>query len=245
MQDFDQNPMRAIRRVAQVSPQMAWNMFNQYHDNQYQDLLREQQKNSQILSRASGLLAAATPQNYPAIRQKLEDYFQSQKFDPGVDLPENYDADAINGWREGTMKTQDQMSYESLNNYRQNRLDQLNKMLGLRGAEVANTIQHDRTIEGNTIRHDRVMEGNTIRHDRVMEGVEEQRAQQGQTRTNLVYDRAHPPMLKTPNGTMVLDPTRSLGKIGNDIWKRTAPGQWTRIHTLKPGEKGYNPLYGN
>lgn len=177
MQGFDENPIRTIRRVAKVDPKAAWAMYNQYHDNKIQDDIAKNREDDETLGRGSGLLATATPQSYPIIKQRLEQYFQSKGFDPGIPLPDSYDAEAIQGWREGTLKGKEQMDYESQNNYRQERLKQFNQQImsnnAYRGARLN---QFDRSISNTeAYRQQRLGQigqglGEHQRHDLAIEG---------------------------------------------------------------------------
>jgi hypothetical protein len=177
MQGFDENPIRSIRRLAKVDPKAAWAMFNQYHDNQIQDQIQKRADDDQTLGRGIALLGVATPQNYSAVKQRVEEYFANKKFDPGMKLPDTYDADAIEGFREGALKGKEQLDYESQNNYRQERLKQFDRQImsndSYRNARLG---QFDRTIS-NTERYRQQRLGQLgqnvsehERHDRAIEG---------------------------------------------------------------------------
>jgi hypothetical protein len=221
MQGFDENPIRTIRRVAKVNPTLAWNMYNQYHDNKIQDDIAKSRTDDETLARASGLLATATPQTYPIIQQRLNKYFEAKGFDPGIPLPDTYDPDAIQGWREGTLKGREQLNYESMNKDRTERrrwyeanvaseVNDRDARTGYDAQRTASSIQHARVREGQLgtevaekIRHDKATEA----HAAVKE----------------------PHVIKTPQGLMELSPSGITGRIGNTIWQKTAPGQWKRI----------------
>lgn len=126
-QGFTEDPLRTIRRVAQVSPNAAWEMYNVYHDNNIQDQQQQRLKDSTTFDRGIGLLSVATPQNYSAIKQRVQKYWAAQGFNPGIDLPEEYDPEALQGIREAGMSAKDQLTYENTADYRQQRLEQFDK----------------------------------------------------------------------------------------------------------------------
>jgi hypothetical protein len=123
------------------------------------------------------------------------------------------------------MKTQDQMSYESINDYRNARLEDFRKTIGIDAAYKGARLRQIDRAQGMQNRHNIVMEG--VAETRTQQGQE--RVNQGQTRVNLAYDRAHPKTVQTPRGAMILDPTGTRGKIGDQLWQKTGPGQWTRV----------------
>ncbi len=106
--DYTQDPQRAIDQYSQVDPEKAMILADRLAERQSVGAYRNSQiqaNNDEYENRthgvALGLLGAATPSTYPAIRQRISDYYQSRGITPLFDLPEQYDEEAVQSFARG------------------------------------------------------------------------------------------------------------------------------------------------
>lgn len=121
-------PMAAIRRVALFDPARAWKMYNEQVDNirqqgsldrqnRYMDLANE----NLLYGRVAGMMGAATPQTWGAMREQALRMGQARGKDLSYLIPEQYDPEAIDTIRYGAVpvKTQEQLT-ETARSHRAN-----------------------------------------------------------------------------------------------------------------------------
>jgi hypothetical protein len=176
MANYMDDPQGAIRRLQKVDPDMAYKLADKYHDNSIQDSRDRRMEEDRVFARGLGLLGVANERNYPRIRETVNGYWKKQGFDPGFELPETYEPEMIEGMRLGGMKSNQAMSYQSQDNYRQERLGQYREDLNSRieDRNVDNT-RADRNTD-SMIGHRGVQQSQgqarlneTNRHNTVME----------------------------------------------------------------------------
>jgi hypothetical protein len=216
MEGFADDPLAAIKRVARHNPDAAYKMYNSYMDDQRADKIATRQvnnldmrNNEYFLDRMGGMLGTATAENYPQVKAMVQRYANARGVQLPFELPETYDETAITAIRMGEVPVAKQLQMDDMREYRRSRLGQM-----------------DRTIDNTQDYRER-------RLDQIdtAEGGRNTRAAVAETGRNTRYAQAHPKsrVVKTPNGDMELSPSGNLGKIGDQVWKKTAPGQWKRI----------------
>lgn len=177
MQGFTDNPLRSIRRVAKLNPDAAWTMYNQYHDNQIQDVIQKRADDNETLQRGLGLLGAANEKNYPVVKQRIEQYWANKHYTSDMPLPDTYDPEAIQGYREGAMKAKEQLDFENQRDYRKTRLDQFQQEIlnnreykGVRLGQFNRTITNTQEYRQQRLQQLQSGHEETERHHKEMEG---------------------------------------------------------------------------
>lgn len=161
---FTGDPMETVRRVATFDPQSAFKMYGTLADDQRlgrtqdrQDAIAEMKFQSMV----GAMMGAANPNNYPAMRQRMQTMGQRLGYDMSY-LPEEYDEEAIQQLRYGGMTVDQQIdnqradsTAQSQNAYRQERLADYDAQRG----EMSS--YRDRRA-GEIERHNRVMEARPV-----------------------------------------------------------------------------------
>lgn len=149
MEGFTTEPLEAIRRIAQVDPKAAWTLYNQHQDNVRADeqaaSLRDDRR-ERGYNRIGAMLGAARPETWEKMRPVIERYAQSRGIDV-ADLPTEYDPDALDVWRMGSLSVDDQEDNLRDSQYKGARLGQYQQ--GIDNTEryrQARLGQHDRSL---------------------------------------------------------------------------------------------------
>jgi hypothetical protein len=224
--DFQSNPMQAIGRLAKIPGQElnAIKLYQQYQASQstnQQRQITESAKKDLVYNRIGAMLQAATPQTYPAMKTQVENYVKTVwGMDPkSLDLPETYDPAQISALTYGAIKPADlikeqgrdarQLTAEEGKDKRQGtaidfKEKQLAALTGYRKARLD-------------------MANEDLTRKQQIANLSAQKLQE--------YINSHKPpkVVQTPNGMMELSPSGVTGRIGDQIWQKTAAGQWTRI----------------
>lgn len=116
MEGFTGDPMDAISRIAQI-PGMegkAWDLLNQYQDNQRASGTLERQnraldlQNERIMyDRVAGMMNVASPDTWKKMREQAIRIGQARNVDVSHLIPEEYDPDSVEFIRYGTFKPKD------------------------------------------------------------------------------------------------------------------------------------------
>lgn len=153
MQGFQRDPETAISRVRKVDPEMAYKMQQQLqvtNTNKALEDTRIADLREKGLTRIGGMLGAIQQSKNPEAVYKqtlptMRRWIDSYHLDPSI-LSDNYDSEAVNAIRMGSIDPYRQESLansnasrEDLNNYRQESLQSLN--------------QHRENTEAETQRH--------------------------------------------------------------------------------------------
>lgn len=166
MAGFDQDPLGAIRRMAQIKGHEmdAWKMYGQYRDDDRADQIAKSQ-NDVRLDRArdivGGMMSVANADNWERVRPIVSRYWTSRGGDE-ADIPTEFDPDLINSFRYGSDKVYDNdradRNTESMITSRQSADEVRRARLAQQGRNTDSMISHRQAQESETGRHNRVME---------------------------------------------------------------------------------------
>ncbi len=148
LSDFGADPMTAIRRLSRVPGQegKAWDMYNQTVDNQRADVQADSLNDSRsekYMTRVGGMLNAIMRAKDPAAAysaniDRIRKYAEGRGLDISA-LPDAFDEDAINSYIMGGVSPDDQLKMEALEQYRSQRLGQIDRSLDQRDTTQQNT----------------------------------------------------------------------------------------------------------
>lgn len=150
MEGFTQEPLEAIRRMAQIPgmEEKAWTLYNQVIDNQRADgtLARQNRaldmrNDDYIYQQTAGMMGAARPDTWQKMRELAIQRAQSRGVDVSSFIPEEYDADAIEYIRYGAVKPKDQMTLKERRENNQARV-------GIQRDRLSETQRHNQVSEG-------------------------------------------------------------------------------------------------
>lgn len=126
MRDFATNPLGAIRAMADVDPEMARKLYDDYQKQTIatgkdardaaKDTIELSDKTLSLEDKvranvAAMLRSSGNPDTYPALRKQAEAY--GKKYNVPIDnLPETFDKDAIDSWAMNTVPVKDQLANE-------------------------------------------------------------------------------------------------------------------------------------
>lgn len=189
MEGFTQEPLEAIRRVAQINPNAAWQLYNQYSDNARADRIAGRQEDvagEKYLTRVGGMLNAIRSAKDPvtAYRQQMpiiRRYAEAR----GVDLTglgDDYDENAISSFIMGGVSPEDQLRMEALAQYRRDRLGLDERKFG-------------ETVRNNNIRDENADNAESGRNNRAAAAEAGKNARSGGSRAGKVFT--------APNGSLV------------------------------------------
>lgn len=113
------HPMDAIRRIAKVDPKKAWELLNQAQDNtrqqgslDRQNRMLDLQNENLLFTRSAGMMRAATPTNWQAMREQALKFGQARGMDLSPYIPEQYDPDAVSYIAAGAIPPAKQVQLE-------------------------------------------------------------------------------------------------------------------------------------
>lgn len=103
LQDFTKNPSDAIQALSRVNPKMAVELQAAMASQKNAELASQrmfrdstEKYNNIVIDRALGMLRTAKPDNYSAVSKTVKNYLQAKGVEAPFELPDTYDADAIN-----------------------------------------------------------------------------------------------------------------------------------------------------
>jgi hypothetical protein len=150
--------MGTVAKLAQVDPDAALQLYQHVTANQIaqsnQDRLganldrqnrladaQVQGEQDKMLGAARSMMAAATAQNYPQVRARVEQFLTSRKIDPSLlGLPDQYDADAIKNIEMAGVPVAKQFQQAETSRYHDAAIAQGNAGLGVRSRDVQSEI---------------------------------------------------------------------------------------------------------
>lgn len=216
MQGFDQDPVKAIRRLNQMKGQQknAWDMYNTYSDNnRLQGNLDRQNKvfdlkmEDYVRDRVAGMMGSV-PQGdtaaYKTMRERALAYAQAKNIDLSADLPEN-----------GTSLDIDALKYGQIDPYKQERLKQF-----------------DTQEQGRNSRFQQGEAGKNSRTATTQAGTES-RFERGQAAAQGRFNQLHPPVKRfmTERGPAELSPDGRHFRLAKDgsVWEFQDGGKAKRV----------------
>lgn len=132
MEGFTQEPLEAIRRMAQI-PDMqgkAWELYNQIIDNQRAQGIADDtafNRQEKFYTRVGGMLNAIQNSKDPSAAYRnalptIRRYAEARRLDVS-DLTDDYNSDIVNNYIMGNVGPEDQMRMAATDSYRRNRLE--------------------------------------------------------------------------------------------------------------------------
>jgi hypothetical protein len=226
MEGFTNDPVGAINRMSRIRghEQDAYAMHDKYLDNRRADASAgslAESRQAKYLTRIGGLLRSIQKQSDPAaayasslpLLRRLEQ--RAGDIEP---LGETYDEGAVNNYVGMNVDPDDQIRMEQLEAWREVRKEQTNRRL-------TETEKHNDATEGQAAVNEQGRNNRQVASE-AGKNVRMNIQEAGRDRRS---KNSPPRVVKTPNGYMELSPSGVLGKIGDQIWRKTAPGQWERI----------------
>lgn len=163
MEGFTQDPMEALRRIAQIPghQEQALQLYNQIIDNQRSQGTLDRQNKAFDLKieeiardRVASMLGAVQPgdaEGYAKMRQRALAYGQAKGFDFSQELPEDATQLDIDGFRYGEVPVARQMQLDDARTYRGQVLDERrnyhNTTAGISASKGEETARHNNAME--------------------------------------------------------------------------------------------------
>lgn len=160
MEGFTNDPLNAIRKMAQIDPEFAWKLYNQHQDDERasgtlarQNRALDMQNDRYVYGQIAGMMGspAVNEQTWGAMRNHAINVATRRGLDPATVeavIPKDYDPAAIDFIRYGEIKPKDQVQMENTERYRGQRLGQIDRSLDIREESVGNTEQYrERRLE--------------------------------------------------------------------------------------------------
>jgi hypothetical protein len=148
MEGFAQGPVAAIQRVSRI-PGMAdeaWKMYGQHRDDERGDMAQQRllgKDQFSIQQKAAGILGQVKEDgsNYGPVRALYNGIMRRNKID--FELPEEFDPELLGGLFSGAISPDKQQ----LNDYRQSRLEQMDRGLDIRETQGNRRLDQADTAE--------------------------------------------------------------------------------------------------
>lgn len=163
---FVDSPLSAIGRLSKENPAAAREMYNDYLTQQRlarsenrQERDSDAQYGGMVNDRALRLIGTATPENWPRLRAQILQYYNAHGVQPAFELPETYDANAIDALRRSAVPVDRQTDDDALAAYRQEYIDLRRSEAATRAAQGERRIDQGdaRIAQGNR----RIIQGDT------------------------------------------------------------------------------------
>lgn len=167
MGNFATDPLQAAQRLAAENPEAARDFYLKATDAGYRQRAQDEAYTGTVLDRALRMLGAANPDNYPQVKAQVEQYARARNVPLPMELPNEYNADAIQSMRKLAYPVDKQIDDENNQDYRGHRLDLMGDRLGLieRQIEQSNTnnLRNNNTSTANNERTTSTSSSNNIR----------------------------------------------------------------------------------
>lgn len=224
---FSSDPMAAVSRLNQMGrSDLAIQLWDKISDNNRADSAQkrlndkfDKEQEDIFNDKIVNMLGAATDQkSYDVWKQRVRSFAAAQGRSLPFELSDTFDPTEIEGYRRGEIPTAKLMQMEA-----KARLDAARLEL------QASRVENQNAVGDNLIEHRGRTYEEKVRHNQVTEAQGQARVNQGQQRVNNQNKKTAPRVVKTPNGYMELSPSGITGRIGDQIWRKVAPGKWERV----------------
>lgn len=193
LRGFANDPLAAIGRYTKEDPEGGLDAYNKFDTQSRLSRAADEDYTGKVVDRATRLLGAATPENYPAIRDQVKRYASVRGVTLPFDLPDVYDEKAIAAARQSGVPTNQQIDDSAIAAYRGKQQEITETRIGAleayRDGVLSERRQYHQGVLGlgrgrldETTRHDRTNEdlgsgrlGETRLHNRATEGLAETR----------------------------------------------------------------------
>lgn len=235
MQGFAQDPLQAIRRLSQINGMegKAWDMYNQYSDNKRADETTEsanEVRQDRARDRVGGMLGAILSSNDPAGAYTknlpvLRRYLESKKIDP-TELPDQWDADWANTYRNGGISVDAQEDNQRDATYKGTRLGQYQQ-------SINNTEQYRQERLGQI---SQTIENTQDYREKRLGQIDEAQNEKGRHNRAVENKQNIPKEVRAdkPDGTVVYSPDGAKAK-------KAIGGQWYYFKKGPDGRHIYDP----
>jgi hypothetical protein len=141
MEGFTSDPVQAVRRIAQVNPELAWTLLDKIQDNKRADSAQERllgKDQDSVLKNAAGIMGVAlrNPQNRSAAIQRYNQILRSRGLEDHI-LSDDVDDAVLESIYYGAMPPNQQEQAE----YRKTRLEQQDRGLDIRERNTDSQIE--------------------------------------------------------------------------------------------------------
>lgn len=124
LEDYQNDPERAFKNLTQVDANLAREAYEDYQTNQADRAesaakvrSEEEEFVANTHARALAYLGAATPQSYPMLKERIDQFYAERGVTPMFNLPSEYDEEAISAVVRGGISPTDRAKIDEQNRY--------------------------------------------------------------------------------------------------------------------------------